>query len=107
MDQAVGQLATASENSTLKGLADQLRVIAGGNAPTDNTPAIQIHHRGQIAPAILHLQVSRVGNPSLIAAIGATVFPQQVRAVTEVVLAVGADRLESLLLPSFNAQFLH
>ncbi len=56
---------------------------------------------------MLDPQVGGVCHPDPVTGIGLSKFPQKVWTVAEVVLAVGAQRLEALLLPAFDTQLLH
>ena len=56
---------------------------------------------------MLHTDVGHISHPDLVAAIRQSQLTKQVRNVAEVVLAICAQWLEALLLPAFDAQFLH
>src|ERR1700692_759395 len=57
--------------------------------PADDLSAVQIHHGGQIEPALVGLDVGDVGEPDLVRRGGDEVALKQVRRDREVVTAVG------------------
>src|ERR1700754_481319 len=58
--------------------------------PTDDLSAVEIHHCGQIKPALIGLNVGDVGEPDLVRRGGDEVALKQVRRDREVVTAVGS-----------------
>src|SRR5256886_5783237 len=57
--------------------------------PADDLSAVQIHHGGQIEPALIGLDVGDVGEPNPVRRGGYEVALEQIRGNREVVTAVG------------------
>src|SRR5207302_6416778 len=60
--------------------------------PADDLSAVQIHHGGQIEPALIGLDVGDVGEPNPVRRGGYEVALEQIRGNREVVTAVGGAR---------------
>jgi hypothetical protein len=98
---------TSATQSHIQGVAAKLGAHVVLHRPTDNLTGGHILHSSQIEPALIRVDVGDVGQPNDIGCHAVELLFQEVWRWAHLVIAIGGDRLSTLVQAWRNLVLLH